>query len=242
MYYRKAFKAVLTVTFMAAMVLSLAGLATGQEQATVVDKLAEALNYYTETEFDKGVEVAGRRLIRLDFRLHQGVVQQRLFGKMGPGGSRIVFAESGWADPRYLGPVDCGPSVPLRSPHPSHSKNAEEMERGEGWRTSSSFLRGSRARRRGFHPAPDRPPELVPGAGRPYASPHFGARGGAPQGRGSPTDSRGRGLSHLAALACADLVAIQTSAFGGGRGLRSSGVTQVSPPNQALSGAAASGG
>jgi len=39
-------------------VLGIAGFSAGQEQATVVDKLAEALNFYTETEFDKGIEVA----------------------------------------------------------------------------------------------------------------------------------------------------------------------------------------
>jgi len=58
MYNRKVLKAILSITVAIAMVLGLTGLVSGQEQATVADKLAEALNCYTETEFDKGIEVA----------------------------------------------------------------------------------------------------------------------------------------------------------------------------------------
>jgi TolB-like protein len=41
------------------------GVASGQDEGTVADKLAEALNYYAELEFDKGIETA-RGLLERD--------------------------------------------------------------------------------------------------------------------------------------------------------------------------------
>ncbi|MEW6411693.1 MAG: CsgG/HfaB family protein [Candidatus Zixiibacteriota bacterium] len=50
----------------AALALAFTPPAYGQAAETVVDQLAEALNFYAETDFDKGIEVASSLLVRDD--------------------------------------------------------------------------------------------------------------------------------------------------------------------------------
>ena len=65
MYSSKPFKTLIFASCALLMIFCTADQAVGQDEATVVDKLAEALNYYAELEFDKGIEVA-RELLQQD--------------------------------------------------------------------------------------------------------------------------------------------------------------------------------
>lgn len=64
MCYFKHFKAVVRASCVFTMIFLTTGMAVGQDEATVADKLAEALNFYAELEFDKGIEVARGLLTR----------------------------------------------------------------------------------------------------------------------------------------------------------------------------------
>ncbi len=64
MDYLKNLKTAIFATVVLLLVFFAATVVSAQEEATVADKLAEALNFYADLEFDKGIEVARELLVR----------------------------------------------------------------------------------------------------------------------------------------------------------------------------------